>query len=447
MTAAEKPTVTDASKVEPGWQVEPWDVNIPKGGFIEDMVWATRGIETPTKFAVWGALMIISIALKRGAWMKWFPKELWPNLYVIFVAPPRICAKSTAVDFGEDALRRVHSYLTEKTKYFKQFNIHHSKATSEGLFDLLNPGAEQSLVLSDGKILAVKPISQVALIISELTTFINKQKYNVGLIDTLTKLYDSRDYDDEVTRGMGKKELKNTYVTLFGATTPDSYKESLPEEAFGGGFMTRAITVIQKTPTRYYPFPKHFSGTPSIDDLAKKLAWILETAIGEYELSKEAAEEYFKWYKPFKDSLVDEKNSQLRSRMDTNLMKIALLIRVQRYEAGNIITREDFLTAKRLLDDVYFDTATIVEDMNTSSYFEIRQPIENFISLKGEVKRVVLLAKFKREGVTPRILGEILDALYQEDLIRVFDAAGKEINQVTNDKMEAYRWKGTKITL
>src|SRR6056297_1303363 len=117
----------DVTKV---WQDEEWDANLPQPGFLTDLVLTTRGIETPTKFAIWSGIFAISTILKRDAYLNWGFKPLYPNMYIILVAPPRMCAKSTVIDICEDIFLGLDDLLKSvdlKLAFRKKLNLHHSK--------------------------------------------------------------------------------------------------------------------------------------------------------------------------------------------------------------------------------------------------------------------------------------------------------------------------------
>ena len=59
------------------WVPDFHDQLIPKRkGFISDFVFHTRGIMTPTLASIWSALFVLQSAIKREAWLQWYPKPL-----------------------------------------------------------------------------------------------------------------------------------------------------------------------------------------------------------------------------------------------------------------------------------------------------------------------------------------------------------------------------------
>lgn len=423
------PVATTEADVTKVYQEEEWDVNLPQPGFLTDLVFSSRGFETTTKFAVWSGVWAISTLLKRDAYLKWFPKNLYPNLYIIFVAPPRICAKSTAVDFCEDAFHEVPAILSsvdDRIAFRKALNLHHSKITPEAINDLLEPTVDSI----GGQ--EVHRGSEVAFIVSELTTLLGKQKYNVGLVDALTKLYDSRDVDDEMTRGQGKKIFENIYVTLFGATTPTSFRDSIPQEAFGGGFISRVIIVKEDKPTRYFPLPMAVPGAADSAELAQRLAWIAINATGSYTFSKEAYDRYCKWYRRFKDSLVDNPNGDSLARLDTNLIKLSIIMRAQRYEPGNIITLQDFEDALNLLVHTYEGLDDFMREVSSDPWQQQQIKIKRILRSFVSGSQTTLWKMFVAQGIPENVI--------EAHMLQLRNAGEVEID-LTGPK-PVYRYKG-----
>ncbi len=447
---------------------------VPSGGFIQDFVLYTRGIETPTKFAVWAAIYTLSALLKRDAYMKWFPKPLYPNIFLMFVAPPRICAKSTCVDIGEETLQLVPGFYTDELlKASKQINAHRSKATPEVLFDLMKPrkvelpkekGGEdetpEDKIINDLNKKRSQPvpeenpdtteetfttISELSLIISELTTFLGKQKYNEALIDILTYFYDCPDRADEATRSYGVQSLKNVYLTFFGATTPDSFNKSLPETAFGGGFLSRSIIVSNYLPTRSFPIPSLLEGAPSKHEIAERLAWVGATAWGQFQFGKEAYTEYITWYKNFKESLVGDPLADAKARMDTNLIKLCVLICAQRYDSKKIISKQDFLDAKVMITEALEGSKDLYSGANGSEYYNLLRQIEKYIAKHGTLTRSQLLREFTTKKITPEELTKIISHLMQSEVIEVRSSNGKLLSLQTEQPGEKIKYVGGEL--
>lgn len=399
------------------------DGMLPKPGFLTDFVNTGRGMESPTLFFAWNALWLLSTVLKREAWLKWYPNKLWPNLYVLLVAPPALCRKSSSMVIANELLRALPNCLPSTVKaYAKTSQVITGKTTPEGLLTALAP--DQKVFFnpkeSGGSLITVDKGSQIALNVSELAVFLGKQQYNSGLVTLLTDLFDCKDKDSEITRGNGLKPLRDIYVTLFGAITPDGMKSSIPEEAFGGGFMSRVVIAYQDTPTKVYPIPKPVPGYPIWQDLQYRLAWIAEHAKGEYYLTEEAEAYYSKWYYAWKESLFAIPDNQHKdNRIDSLILRVALLMRVQEYREGNDITLENIQDARRLLEYTSRTGERATENVGATSYGQSYNVIKRFLLKRGKATRRELSQYMSSRGIKAEEITSVVDQLAVEGFLTI----------------------------
>jgi len=334
------------------WKSETWDENLPSPGFLTDYILSTRGIETPTKFCLWSGIWAVSSVLKRDAYFEQFPRPLYPNFYIFLVAPPALCRKSTAGAFCADLLDTYHYHIEDpELSAVKRVRLYRGKSTPEKFIDSLKATIEA--VDLGASIKEIDRGSQASLFTSELAVFLNKRKYNETLVDVLGDLYDCLDRDSVDTIGRGTVPLRNIYVTWLGAATPEHLENSIPVEAFGGGFASRLIVAYEITSPRMFPTPLEVLGGPTKQDLQERLAWIATKKNGVYRFNPQV-EEYYnkKWYPGFRQGLCDESNDAKRNllhRYDIHLKKLSIIIRAQRYEEGTTIIIRDFVEADRIL--------------------------------------------------------------------------------------------------
>jgi hypothetical protein len=442
-----KPTPTNEDNIEDKfWVKEKWDKNLPQEGFVTDYVLTLRGIETPTKFCAWSALWLVSSVLKRDAFLDFGHINFFANLFLILCAPPRKCGKSTAINMGVDRiLETCHLYIKDPIlRAKKKVNLLRSKGTAEAVFTFLERSAKTLNIKGEKDAVPqkIKITSNGAIVVSELATFLGRQLYNIGLVEKLTDLYDCKHADDDATRGSGHRKIKDIYVTFFGATTAEGLRDSVPESAFGGGFMSRVIVAFQEDTKRCFPIPKIVEGSKTFEELSRSLAWIAENAQGKFTLSKEANEEYVKWYKKNKEK--QRTHERTYSRLDNHLLKVSMLVRAQRYEEGTEISRQDFLDALKLLENT-LDTSHKATDDIGASYFQkalrrVRSCIEN---QGGQLERRLLIRQNSRD-YNVYIINQALNQLIQEDALEVYVGKGDNVKvkqTITSNGDEIYKLK------
>jgi len=416
------------------------DELLPAPGFVTDFVNTSRGMEVPTLFMLWGALGAVSSILARHAWLQWYPEKLWPNLYTVLVALPGLCTKSTALNMQRKLVQAVPELLPSNIEEFeKTLPIMTGKATSDGILGALAPEERIFVVPETNSLKFVKRGSKAVFNISELTTFMNKQQYNASLISTMTALYDCQDEDSELTRARGKEPLRDIYVTFTAGTTPDHLKTSIPEEALGGGFMSRTVVVYQDIPAKIYPIPLQLEGYPSPDDIAPRLAWIAHNAKGEYYLSKEALMLYSLEYRNWKQRLIDNVSSETagETRYAIILLKVAMLLRVQEYRLGNEISEQNVRDAIRILSFTQSNSKSVTDDIGLNDYTRWLNAFKRIVARKGTVQRSWVQARLSAKGCRVEQLDSIIHQLATEDYI-VIECNGQRLLHSSSTGKETY---------
>jgi len=408
---------------------------LPGPGFITDFINTSRGMEVPTLLMLWGAIWTLSTMLGRHAWLKWYPKKLWPNMYILVVAPPGLCKKSTALDVGQDMIPKAIALLPSNLEQFRKQSVFITgKATSDGILGSLAPEERIFLNPEASTIRSVNRGSKASFVVGELTQLLNKQQYNVNLVTTLTNLYDCKDEDSEITRARGKEPLKDIYVTFIGATTPSNIRTSLPEEALGGGFLSRTVTVFQDVPTKIYSIPRALDGYPTPDELVPRLAWIAHHAVGEYELSPEAFTIYDEQYRRWKDRIFNNVVSEVsgETRYDVILLKLAMLIRVAEYRKGNQISADNIRSAIRILDYTISGSKAATEDIGMNDYARWMNTFKRMMERRGSETRARLQRSLSARGCKVSEFDMIVSQLVSEDRIIITLNGSKILNSQRN---------------
>lgn len=384
---------------------ERWEQLVPNG-FVHDFVAHLRGTETATSFSVWSGLSLVAAAVRRSAWFEWFPDPLYPQFYVFLVAPPGRVMKGNPIKIIRKAGRGFHEFISDPViQLEKEMNLYSGAATPESLHELLQPEERWHRTQGSdgrGKVLRIDRGSQIYLVESELSTFLGKQQYNVGLVQKLTDLYDGNDDSGErYTKKEKLQKLRNISVNLIAATTPGDLSNAIPREAFGGGLMSRIVIVFEGKGRRVYDAPFLYNGAPRLEDLMRKLAWIAEKQRGRHDFSEPAAEFFHEWYTRFKKNLneADEQRSLSISRQPTILRQLALTIKLQRYEhTDGRITLDDLMLAKDILDETYRHSEGAVDEIDQDVSVKKRDRVGRYIQRAGKdgIPRQALIQRISR---------------------------------------------------
>jgi len=435
------------------WMPDYHDQLVPRRlSFLSDFVYHTRGIMTPTLACMWSALFLLQAAVKREAWVKWHPKPLYSNQYIIIIGPAGKVKKTTAVnDTGLPILRKFRGYIRDRNLYeMKQVTIIKDKATPEAMISAMLPehkeGGDYYLQNTDGSFMedemgkAIRYVktSEASIIVSELAVMLNKRSYADSMIENLLDLYDPHDDWEWRREGQGTKKLRHVCTSLIGGTTVDGFRSSIPHAAKGDGFLSRTVLVYVPATKRIYPMPFLPRGAPNTEEMAKRLAWVAEHALGEYTLSEDALKIYRKWYMLFNKRMEDDPSlAGAISRMDINVLKTALLIRVARYdEDGQVIDAEDIIDSIRLVETTYQAVPYLLGQLDDDMILAFVAKAEVFMSKKKRIDRMHFLGAMKmRSDIASIVIGEMI----ARGEIGV-EYQGKRLLNVLGKSEEEYVW-------
>lgn len=424
------------------WTPEDFDEVLPQPGWLTDFVLYHRGHEAPTRFCLWAGLMAVSMLLKRDCYL--WDRYQYPNLFTVLVAPPRINAKGYIIGQAEKVWRASFGYMKSVLYTKKYTRAVHSSLTIQSISEFFPP-TKETVKDEEGKYHTISKGTEVAFIIGELSTFLGKEKFNEGKIMKLTDFYDCKDKDDDFTISRGDKSMADIYVTILGGTTRGNLAKTIPEEAFSTGFMSRVILVDQLERLRNFPHPRPVIGGPKFEELARRLAYVAAKATGRYDLSSEAKAYYEAWYMnwfkkelPLKEGL----RAEMYNRFDIHLLKIALILRAQRYEPGNEISLQDFKDAERLLHATYKQSPSALSFVGDDDFSKIYTTIRNKILKEGQIYRVDLVRHASAYKINANEVTKVVLQLKDEDNIIIKDERNTPRDYPSRSGKDLYEWTG-----
>lgn len=442
------------------WKPDDGDEILPKRkGFLSDCVYRHRGKQVSTLFTVWSTLFVLSSAIKREAWLRFGEKRLYTNFYCILVGPAGIAHKTEAINDGTGLLEGFNDYIKNpEFKIMKTINLVADKASPEALLESLHPrnkgpkgiqgfwfkDAEGKQITNPatGRPMWYSKTSETAIIAHEFSTLAGQQKYNTGLTDNLLALYEcDRPFTWRTVKRGRPVVFRNLHTTLIAGTTLTAFRESLSENVRSAGFLSRSVMVYcPSTPGRRFSRPRVVPDAPGEQELQKRLAWIAEHAVGEFDLSPEADKYYDRWYIKFWDDLESDTQFQgLRSRIHVVVLKVALLLRAQRYTTGpKLIDLQDIKDAILLVKKTWFLALPIMKGFENRDIKPFLGRLEEYIRTRSECDRMRLL----RQGhFSAAELREGLTMLAEEGKVEIWK--GKEKGSYpTADTKERYVWCG-----
>lgn len=258
--------------------------------------------EMPLPFHFLSGAVVIGQMIGLNAWATVSKGvRVYPNINGLLLSPAGKCRR------GEG------TKITIKLAKMAQCNVLSGKATPEGLADEIGEHGD------------------VLLYVEELSMLLTKQDFQRPIIPVLTKLLLHGDGPADMrTRTMGQK-ITIDYVNLSALFTsaPDWFMTTIPEEAFGGGLMSRFIVCCLDERDRYHIDIQadDESGIGILNDLGKELGELREVLYGHIRGTDGAARWMNDWYHKNETALLeDSRLAPHRNRKPSNLLRLALIL-------------------------------------------------------------------------------------------------------------------------
>jgi hypothetical protein len=241
----------------------------------------------------------IGSQLARNVFFDMGAYQIFPNLCVVIVAPSGRCKKTSACNLAMGLYRAVGGHVLA------------DKATPEALVSAFGDRSNAT-----GLIYA-----------PELAVFLGKQKYNEGMVPLLTALFDCPKEWSSTTIMRGESHLRNVAISFLVCSTMDWLQNAIPRDAFGGGFMSRLLFVVQNDTPRCFPHPPTMDQT--VQHSLKERLFAYGRLRGRFTITDEADAWYDTWYRSLRRTIAAEKQfAGYVERKPDHLHRIAMILSI-----------------------------------------------------------------------------------------------------------------------
>jgi len=247
--------------------------------FLEHYREYTKGNETPESIHLWCGLIGIAGAAERRFWIHQGFFNLILNLYVMFLAPAGVCAKSTAMKLTSDMLREVGAKVFEGS--ITKRKIVADMMENQQAFD--TPGGKKFLHTS------------ITFTADEFNELISSGGGEI--IKFLTTIFSKENKYIDRTATQGCFELIRPFLNLVGNVVPQWFSQNLANDMSATGLMARFIIVSENNKRGLEPKP--IVTKAQLEHRAKALEimyWIFNE-FGEIRLSPDGDQYYDLWYR------------------------------------------------------------------------------------------------------------------------------------------------------
>lgn len=261
--------------------------------------------ETPLAYDFWCACWLLSLALGRGIVVPRPRAPVHMNLYALLIADSGVTRKSSAVRHATNIAREFIDKLDQRIEFIE------TKMSPENLEARMH-----TLTAETGH-------AHVAVSISELVTFLGRERYTIAMPGLLTDLYDCpASRIGGGTIGRGKTEIKNIFVSFLAASTPTWLSRAINPDVVEGGFTSRCMFIVseQRKKRIAWPDAKDEDTSWFVEELIKIRQKANE--IKRLELTSGAFKAFTYWYNNKTESR-DPFSSSFESREDAHVLRLA----------------------------------------------------------------------------------------------------------------------------
>lgn len=188
----------------------------------------TSGMPSPDIFRKWGAISAVAGALERKVWTRTRMGDLFPNMYVVIVAPAGV---------GKSVITNT---VREFWAGLEDHYVSSDSVTKASLVDELKMSERKGVITAGGG-LDTFLFHSLKILSNELGVLI--PGYDNEFMNTLTHLYDNHPYSERRRSKDLHFKLEKPQLNLLAATTPSYLNDVMPVGAWDQGFISRVIMV------------------------------------------------------------------------------------------------------------------------------------------------------------------------------------------------------------
>lgn len=207
-------------------------------------------------------------------WVTTRGSAVYPNMYIVLAAPPGV-GKSEITWRVRELFHNLEGHFVASTS-----------VTKASMMDEL--AAATRRIVTNSPTQPVVSFNSLKLVVNELGVLI--PGYDNEFMNTLTDLWDCKDYSESRRHSKGKEpiNIQKTQLSMLAACTPSYLVDLLPEGAWDQGFISRTFLIYSGDRQVRSLFADQDSSMEEMSGLQKDLERI-SNLYGEMSWTKEAA--------------------------------------------------------------------------------------------------------------------------------------------------------------
>jgi len=378
---------------------------------LERFQYICKDLPSPDIFIDFNFYFMISSCLARKVWIGGEDQtfRLYPNLYLIFVAPPGI-GKSMPAHKAHYLLDTLtETKLDKKTNQYyvtKLLNLAPDAISYEKLILRAHSASE---ITKDINNKAYHHSSTTFCIADELGLLFHDNTQRIVLF--LNKGWDCRDYEDDYIK-RGDLKIMNLCINFLGCAIPRFMRNLVSSNLLDDGFIARVLFVYgekkRQNPTIIRNTKEQVFEGKVIQNHLRKLATL---PASEIKYTPEAFSWLDNWTKTKLDKVINEhpKMEFYNSRRQVHLIKLAINVHYSESLAP-LIEVNDLIRAEGLLLKLEIFMHLALVGSSENPHYNISLDIIKYLSLKGPSTRQTIKIKFYSQADVEK-LDSIMDYL------------------------------------
>lgn len=308
---------------------------------IETFVKYTEGIPSPEIFRLWAGISAVAASLERRVWVTTRAGDLFPNLYVMLVAPPAV-GKGMSID-----------RVVQLWRDTKKLHVSPDSMTKASMLDALAASGRRIPIDNGARLVEY---NAMAVGVEEFGVLV--PAHDMEFLSFLIRIYNNPPNLNEVRRVSTSVDIINPQLNMLVGSQPGFLGHLLPEEAWSMGFMSRMVMIYATFGPEWDIF-QIAEGEPAIKkELITKLTQ-LTNLYGQYPFTDGFKQMFNAWKKTsFAPEPIHSRLSHYKSRRLQLILKLSIVSCASR--GGSDVDTVDLqrvqdwlLPAEELMPDIF----------------------------------------------------------------------------------------------
>lgn len=392
----------------------------------EDLIKAfieySRPFNAGREFIEWGAVWMTGTAATRSIGSKLRGQQTSPNIFVLLVAGPG-SGKSQTV-------KAIKSVLLPATG----FSFIPQSVTRAGLQDYMTGNLKTRVDPSGAQI----PSHECIALSDEMQGIL--PEHDIGHLTMYNELYDIQPTYRAITRSNGEIRLESPYCSIITGAQPAFLATTLPEQAWGMGFMSRSILVFgvpaERTSAFEVPDVDHELRSKIIHDLKQ-----IRQLHGWFKWDKNARALYEEWWVKQGGAPIPQ-NKRLamgyNARRDLHFFKLSMIFSLSR--SNELVVRLDDATrAIKLLTETEHKMRHIFNEMAATGVSQAYGDVIDAVRMRageGGFMPESEIIHMLLDRYQPTQIASLVDSLLESEVLALVHGSpvGKGIRKFTAGK-------------